>query len=412
MNSILLRTAVFVAALSLLGRPLAHAAETVSPAFNDLTFEAAGQKAAAESKIVFVDFYTTWCGPCKMLDQSTWQDAAVIDLLRAKAVAIKIDAEKEKTLAARYKIAAYPTLLLLKPDGTEIDRLVGYREARTFIAEFNSGLAGKTALQRAQEAVKGAATDQDRVQARYKLARLLALDGKNQEALDEFLWCYDEGMKQAPGMHSVRNSFLLSDMANLGRDFPPALTALRERRDKALAAAQAPDASRDTLMDLASLNRTLKEDAKTLEFFDRLPADDVRRDPLGLILFPQLLEAKRYADAAKAQPYERIAQTFAVMQKVESTRDPSRMPERLRQLMHENQIKWLAEHVEMLAGSGQTAEAKELLATALNYDHSDEAKATFRQHLERAGHPELFDNPATNTTAPAPAAAPATATQT
>lgn len=389
MPSPCIRQFLFIAALSVLGWPAAHATEPVSTAFNDLTFEAAGQRAAAEKKVLFVDFYTTWCGPCKMLDQSTWQDAAVIDLLRTKAVAIKIDAEKEKTLADHYKINAYPTLLLLKPDGTEIDRLVGYREPKVFIAEFTGSLAGKTALVRAREAVASATSDRDRVQARFDQGRALASEGKDEEALVEFLWCYDTGMKQSPGYAGVRLSYLLSEMADLGRGFPPALAALRARRDQALADAKAPDAAFGTLMDLAALNRTLKEDSKTLAFLDQLPIDDRRRKSLDLVLFSQLLKAKRYADAAKGQSYWELKNSFVMTQQIENGFDPAN-----RQTLHKFQVRKLAEDIEMLAGSGQIAEAKDLITTALTYDHSDEAKAMIRQHLERAGHAELLDLPA------------------
>jgi len=79
-----------------------------------------------------------------MLDKTTWTDAKVATLLAEKAVALKIDAEKESTLAEKYDVKAYPTVLILKADGTIVDRLVGYRPPETFISDFNAALAGKT----------------------------------------------------------------------------------------------------------------------------------------------------------------------------------------------------------------------------------------------------------------------------
>src|SRR5580658_2847146 len=119
--------------------------------FSDLTFEAASAKAAKTGKIVLIDFYTTWCGPCKLLDKNTWTDAAVINLLEQKTVALRVDAEKEVALSKQYKIAAYPSVLLIKPDGTEIDRLVGYKEPKAFMEDFNAALAGKNSIARAQD---------------------------------------------------------------------------------------------------------------------------------------------------------------------------------------------------------------------------------------------------------------------
>ena len=78
----------------------------------------------------------------------------VIDLLGTKTVPLKIDAEKEAELAKRYKVDAYPTVLFLKPDGTEVDRLIGYRDPAKFIEEFTWILAGKTSLTRARAAVR------------------------------------------------------------------------------------------------------------------------------------------------------------------------------------------------------------------------------------------------------------------
>ena len=67
--------------------------------FSDLSFEAASKEAGQMGKIVLVDFYTTWCGPCKMLDKTTWTDAEVIKLLKQKTVALRLDAEKETNLS-------------------------------------------------------------------------------------------------------------------------------------------------------------------------------------------------------------------------------------------------------------------------------------------------------------------------
>ena len=366
-------------------------AEPVSPAFQDLTFEAAATKAAAEQKIVFIDFFTTWCAPCKMLDTTTWQDAKIVDLLQAKAVALKLDAEKEKDLAARYKIQAYPTLLLLKPDGMEIDRIVGYRDAAKFIEEFTAGLAGKGSAQRAQEAVVNAVTDQDKVKARYDLGKNLAQQGKDAEALAEFLWCYDEGMVQVASFRGVRNSFLLGDIAELGARFPPARAALVERRNRLQADFLANQDGRSAPHDLGALNRELGEDDKTLALFDRLPASDKRRPALGSSLLPQLLKARRYADALSVRPHSSMIQRAE--RAAAAPPNAEKLPAEALATLRRFQINWFAECLEILAGAGKLDEAREFLTKALAYDSSAAAATDYRTHLERAGHAELFNPP-------------------
>src|ERR1035438_4304758 len=71
--------------------------------FTDLSFDAASQKAAHTGKIVLVDFYTTWYGPCQLMDKRTWTDADVIKLLQQKTIALRIDAEKQSDLATDRK---------------------------------------------------------------------------------------------------------------------------------------------------------------------------------------------------------------------------------------------------------------------------------------------------------------------
>ena len=76
--------------------------------FNELTNE-----------LTLVDFYTTWCGPCKMI-------APVLEQLKDIDV-IKVDAEEERELSSKFSISAVPTLILIK-DKKEIARTQGYHD--------------------------------------------------------------------------------------------------------------------------------------------------------------------------------------------------------------------------------------------------------------------------------------------
>jgi thioredoxin-related protein/Flp pilus assembly protein TadD len=92
-------------------------------------------KAAAEKKPVMIDFITDWCRWCDTLDARTYSDADVASFINGELVAIKIDAEKGEgiDIARRYGVAAYPTILFVKPDGEEIDRILGYVAAQPFL---------------------------------------------------------------------------------------------------------------------------------------------------------------------------------------------------------------------------------------------------------------------------------------
>jgi thiol:disulfide interchange protein len=120
-------------------------AGSAGSAFHALTLDQALAKARDDDKLVMVDFYTEWCGPCKMLDAQTWKDAKVQDWLRTKTIAIKLDAEKESKWSDQYKIAGYPTMVFLKPDGSEVGRLVGFLDGRNFLIKAGNIVGGKDA---------------------------------------------------------------------------------------------------------------------------------------------------------------------------------------------------------------------------------------------------------------------------
>jgi thioredoxin-like negative regulator of GroEL len=360
--------------------------------FSELSFDAALKQAGDQKKIVFVDFYTTWCGPCKQLDRTTWQDKAAISLLREKSIPLRIDAEKETSLAERFKISAYPTLLLVKPDGSVIDRLVGFRDAAKFIAEFNSALAGGTALSRARAVAEAAKGDgRKEAQARYDLAQALARAGENAEALKEYGWLYDEGMKREPSFAGVRNSFLLGSFETLGKQYPPALAALRERRDagRSLVEKDTLDASAAT--DLAALDRALGEDHLTLKIYEALPANSPNRRGLGTFVFGELLAARRYNDALAAQPFDQFLQRFEMMMNHYETSDFTRLNPQLLKQLQSLQIGNAAQEIEALAGAGKLKDASQLIDRVRAIDKSDETLGLLRKHLDRAGQAKLLD---------------------
>lgn len=105
--------------------------------FADLSFEEALKKAAAENKIVFMDCFTTWCGPCKWLDANTFTKKEVGDYFNKNFVNLQMDMEKGegKDLLKKYGIKAFPTLLLLKPDGTEMGRVMGAVDEKKLLNE-------------------------------------------------------------------------------------------------------------------------------------------------------------------------------------------------------------------------------------------------------------------------------------
>ncbi|MDE1170205.1 MAG: thioredoxin family protein [Verrucomicrobium sp.] len=370
---------------------LAWVFNSAAEPFQDLSFDAALLRAAQENKIVLVDFFTTWCQPCKMLDETTWKDPAVIGLLREKTVALRIDAEKEAPLAQRYNVHAYPTVALIKPDGTMIDGLVGYRDAKTFQADFLASLSGKTSFMRAQEAVEKAQGDaQKTAQARFQLGQELVREGKDQEALAEYLWCYDVGMAQVPAMVGVRDSFLTMSIGQLGKRYAPAKEALQTRRKAAGKKLEENRADMGALLDFVALTDALEGKQAVLAYFDALPPGDPRRPLVGKLVFRQFLEAKRYGDAVEARPYVTFQAEFAAMLNAAQSPSQQALPENARERLHAYVLEDGAIEAEALAGAGKLDDAGELVGKILAMDKSEKTRAMLHEHLTRAGHAELL----------------------
>lgn len=76
------------------------------------------------TKPAMIDFFATWCGPCKMLGPVMEQLA---DRYDGKAVVAKVDVDEQRELAIQYRVMSVPTVIFLK-DGKEVDRKIGVRE--------------------------------------------------------------------------------------------------------------------------------------------------------------------------------------------------------------------------------------------------------------------------------------------
>lgn len=106
------------------------------------------EMAKEQNKLIFMDCYTSWCGPCKSLAQDVFPQKEVGDFFNANFINVKYDMEKGegKELHTRYKknIVGFPTLLLINKDGEIVHQMAGFHAPAELIAGIKSGLEGKT----------------------------------------------------------------------------------------------------------------------------------------------------------------------------------------------------------------------------------------------------------------------------
>lgn len=89
--------------------------------------------------VVIVDFWATWCRPC-LMQAPIFEEAA--KEMKGKVTFLKIDVDKAKNVAAKYRISSIPTLIVFK-DGKEVTRTMGTQQKENIIAVLNKVLESK-----------------------------------------------------------------------------------------------------------------------------------------------------------------------------------------------------------------------------------------------------------------------------
>jgi len=99
------------------------------------SYKQAVRKAGESGKLLMIDFYTDWCGYCKKMDKQIEEIPDTVN----KFAYYKVNAEQDRALAKQFKVRGYPTVVIVKPDGSEFHRWSG---AYKTSADFKRALEG------------------------------------------------------------------------------------------------------------------------------------------------------------------------------------------------------------------------------------------------------------------------------
>ncbi|WP_395054914.1 thioredoxin family protein [Flavobacterium sp.] len=92
------------------------------------SFEEAQKLSLATNKFIVVDFWATWCGPCKKMDYDSWSDQEVGVILQ-DYIQLKIDIDTNRELANKYDIKSIPNMFIMDGNGKVVYSFLGYRNA-------------------------------------------------------------------------------------------------------------------------------------------------------------------------------------------------------------------------------------------------------------------------------------------
>ena len=125
-----------------------------------ITFDEALAAQKKDPKPIFMDVYTDWCGPCKLLDKKTFHDKKVVEFISANYYPVKFNAEGNSEVNYKgkkftnpgfvvgqkgrnsthdfiqsLKLQGYPTMVIFDPKGEVSNRLVGFYSAEELLPE-------------------------------------------------------------------------------------------------------------------------------------------------------------------------------------------------------------------------------------------------------------------------------------
>jgi thioredoxin-related protein len=388
-----MRLTFLPALLGVLAGSLFFFAARAEEPFRDLAFDAGAAAAKKEKKILLVDFYATWCGPCKLMDRTTWKDPKVQEWIRKNAVAVKVQGDKQREISSKYRVTGFPTVIFFKPDGVEAGRVSGYRPPEDFLLAAQAAGVGKDPASFLQE--KKLPNGKPDPSSRLKAAVAFAQTGRLEAAEAELRWCVESGPEADPAFLSSLPQ-VVSLLAQLGQIRPSAQDYLKKRRDAA--AQSVTDGMGDTAAAefLGAANDALGDPAKTLDAYDRVKAQGPSRAAVREVLyrfcFRQLYSAGRYEDILRdAGDSTRLGTTLLANYRNAVGANPPAPgnPQAGAVIAFKERVIYEASMLyEVLLVAGKSADARRLAEQILDFSPTGTHYALFLDHAQKAGKPE------------------------
>ncbi len=200
--------------------------------FEDRNWKDVMAKAKKENKMVYVDVFTTWCGPCKMMEKNIFPQAAAGKVYNANFINYRIDAEKGEGLevAKKYSVRGYPTNLFINPNDESVifytlgapQSVEGFNENATIaLTEFKDPMTWKAYTSEFEKGKR----DQKFLKGYLTKANRLSKD--NDAILDAYLKTID-----TKNLTDSQLIFFSQNVQSLNNNAIPLLAANKERLQK------------------------------------------------------------------------------------------------------------------------------------------------------------------------------------
>lgn len=383
---------IILTAAFMLSGSLPRALATDEPAaIAPSTLDEAREKAARENKNVLIVFSGAWDADCARLKQSTLVEGNVSTLLRERIVPLHIDVLTAPELTGKYHVRDVPLMVMIKPDGTEVDRWLGYQSANKFAEELASAIAGHPTLERLRAKVKPAEP-----QTRRELCELLINRGSYSDAMTELRRLYEQ-LEFSTTLNQMSDAWetypsIIRILGSIRVVYPPAEDFLRTKRKAHVAEVTADPNDDDHADRIEDLDESLGQPAETLAFFRSLPKESRAYFALKHMAYSIMIDSRLYSEAVLLCSASEIARDIEknsaksnspLIHGLIRTIYPIKGGEVIRQMYKGNTI-YEASKFEPFAGVQDKPSARLIAEAVLKCDKSEEGAAILTAIAHRA----------------------------
>jgi len=164
-------------------------------------YDQAVQDASKDGRYLLMDFYTDWWSWCKRLDSATFRDPLIATMSKS-FVFYKTNADENRIIAKKYGVSGFPTMVITKANGVEIDRLVGYYPPEEFVPAMfdlmmnrntlddllSKAIIHNDSLELLFDIAQSYTYKSDKSNAEYYYTTIMERDAENEKGLNADCW--------------------------------------------------------------------------------------------------------------------------------------------------------------------------------------------------------------------------------
>ena len=244
-------------------------------------------------KYLVIEFFNYNTIESKMVRDQIINSGPASEIIRNRYQVISVEQGKDPEKESQYKITRFPTLIIARTDGTEIDRLVGFQKPSGVAAIFKAAATGHSEIARVREQ---AAAPGSGIRDRMSLAAALKLRGDTVGAFNEYLWILDHGERAEPKAYAPMYRAVLEQLVFLAREYQPAVEELIKRQEAIENAAAAEKATPQAIARAYAMNEALGQSSRNVPLFLKIPKDSPLKRSLFSGVFLELVRMGKYQE--------------------------------------------------------------------------------------------------------------------